>query len=195
MNGATTEPLVKTISPPKIVISTSAGRSQNFFRASMNATMSFTNDIETSKRLFQRLCGRSALAARDPVRVLDLAPDTHRIDPECAHQQPGRNNGDRIHPAKKDRIGNFVQQEAKLVPAAIGRLQGLGLDECGKHQERAYAAEQRGEPSDLAMQPRAHTTKRERNAADDQTEALVARDFDRVLARKLLVQSRHPGSI
>ena len=41
MNGATTEPLVSTIKPPKIVISTSTGRSQNFFRAIMNAGQPF----------------------------------------------------------------------------------------------------------------------------------------------------------
>src|SRR6266513_1318467 len=100
MNGATTEPLVSTIRPPKMVISTSAGRSQNFFRASINAAMSFRNDIQTSKRLFERLRGRSCFAASDPVCVLAFTPEPHRIDPERPHYQPGRHDRDQIHPAK-----------------------------------------------------------------------------------------------
>src|SRR5215213_6198605 len=105
MNGATTEHLVSTIRPPKIVISTSAGTSQNFFRASMNASRSFTNDIAPSKRLLERLRGRSGFTARDPVGVLARPPHPHRIDAEGAHQQPGWNDRDEIHAAEKDRIG------------------------------------------------------------------------------------------
>src|ERR1041385_1967664 len=122
MKGATTEPLVSTINPPKMVISTSTGTSQNFFRASMNAAMSFRNDIITSERLFERLRGRSALAARDPV-ALPATPQPHRIDAEGAHHQAGRHNRDDIHAAEKNRIGDLVQQKAKLRPRAVGRLQ------------------------------------------------------------------------
>src|SRR5436305_15202683 len=100
MNGATTEPLVKTISPPKMVISTSAGRSQNFFRASMNATMSFRNDITTSEGLFQRLRGRPAFSTRNPVGVPAFAPQPHRIDAERAHHQSGRHDRDQVHAAE-----------------------------------------------------------------------------------------------
>src|SRR6185369_6056482 len=128
MNGATTEPLVNTISPPKIVISTSAGSSQNFLRASMNAAMSLRNDIETSKRLFQRLRSRSALVARDPVAVAARAPQSHRIDPERAHHQSGRHDRNRVHAAEKDRIGDLVQQQSELHPTAIGRFQHVRLD-------------------------------------------------------------------
>src|SRR4051812_45259594 len=98
MNGATTEPLVSTISPPKIVVSTSAGMSQNFFRASMNAAMSFRNDIEPSERLFERLRGRAAFIARNPIGVSTWAPHAQRVHPEDAHHQAGWHNGDHIHP-------------------------------------------------------------------------------------------------
>src|SRR4051812_25849157 len=110
MNGATTEPLVSTIRPPKIVISTSTGSSQNFFRAIMNAAMSLRNDIIPSERFLQRLCGRAALVACDPVRLSAWSPPTHRVDPERAHHQAGRHDRDHIHPAEKNRIGDLVQQ-------------------------------------------------------------------------------------
>src|SRR5882757_2847126 len=110
MNGATTEPLVSTISPPKITISTSTGSSQNFFRASMNAAMSFRNDITPSKRLLERLGGRSALLARDPVSPVRLAAHPHRVDAEQAHRKAGRDDRPHIHGAKEDRIGDLVQQ-------------------------------------------------------------------------------------
>src|SRR6476469_7427693 len=120
MNGATTEPLVSTIRPPKMVISTSTGTSQNFLRASMNAAMSLTNDIIPSERLFQRLRGRAAAAAGDPVTASTRPAQPHRIDAERAHHQTGRHDRNRIHAAEKDRIGHLVQQQTELCPAAIG---------------------------------------------------------------------------
>src|SRR3954463_14364397 len=103
MNGATTEPLVSTIRPPKIVISTSTGRSQNFFRAIMNAAMSLRNDIIPSERLFQRLRGRAGLIARNPVGVPPWPPLPHRIDTERTHHQSGGHDRDDVHAAEKDR--------------------------------------------------------------------------------------------
>src|SRR5688572_30386146 len=123
MNGATTEPLVSTIRPPKIVISTSAGTSQNFFRASMNAAISFKNDIIPSERLFQRLRARAPLAARNPEGLSPRTPQSHRVDPEQAHHQAGRHDRDRIHPTEKDWIGDLVQQQPKLHPAAMSACQ------------------------------------------------------------------------
>src|SRR4051812_1879311 len=117
MNGATTEHLATTISPPKIVISTSAGTSQTFFRASMNASISLRKDIEPSERFFERLRGRSSLAARDPVAFPARPAHSHRIDPERAHQQTSRHDGNHVHAAKEDRIGNLVQHQPELVPA------------------------------------------------------------------------------
>src|SRR5947208_11641442 len=105
MNGATTEPLVSTIRPPKIVIRTSTGRSQNFFRAIMNAAMSLRNDIIPSERLLQRLCARTALVACNPVCVSAWAPPAHRIDAERAHHQSSRHDRDHVHATQKDRIG------------------------------------------------------------------------------------------
>ena len=45
MNGATAEPCVSTISPPKMTIITRIGRSQNFLRARRNCQSSFKNDV------------------------------------------------------------------------------------------------------------------------------------------------------
>src|SRR5882672_10821553 len=110
MNGATTEPLVSTISPPKITISTSTGSSQNFFRATMNAAMSLRNDITTSKRLLERLGRRSGLLARDPIGAVRLAAHSHRVDAEQPHREAGRDDGTNIHGAQKERTGDLVQQ-------------------------------------------------------------------------------------
>jgi hypothetical protein len=60
-------------------------------------------------------------------------------------------------------------------------------------QHEPEAAEQPAEPADLAMQVGRTQTERERDAADHQPEALVARGLNRVLARKFLVQSGHPA--
>src|SRR5690349_21662071 len=101
MKGATTEPLVSTIRPPKMVISTKTGRSQNFFRAIMNAAMSFRNDIIPSEWLFQRLRGRAPLVAHDPIGLAPRPPQAHGIDPERPHHQAGRDNRHDVHAAKK----------------------------------------------------------------------------------------------
>src|SRR5947199_8368191 len=110
MNGATTEPLVSTIRPPKIVISRSTGSSQNFFRAIMNAAMSLRNDIIPSERLLQRLGGRAALVARNPVCLSPRPSLPHRIDTERPHHQARRHDRDHVHTAEEDRIGDLVQQ-------------------------------------------------------------------------------------
>src|SRR3954470_5027774 len=123
MNGATTEPLVSTIRPPKIVISTSTGRSQNFFRAIMNAAMSLRNDIIPSERLLQRLGGRAALVAYNPVCVPAWPPLAHRIDAERSHHQTRRHDRDHVHATQKDRIGDLVQQQAELHPATVCAFQ------------------------------------------------------------------------
>src|ERR1041384_7898367 len=125
MNGATTDPLVSTIRPPKIGISTSAGTSQNFLRASMNAAISFRKDIIPSEWLFERFSARASLAARNPERLAPWAPQPHRVDAERPHHQPGRHDCDRIHPAEKDWVGNLVQQQSELYPSAIGALEGI----------------------------------------------------------------------
>src|SRR4051794_25292594 len=123
MNGATTEPLVSTIRPPKIVISTSTGRSQNFFRAIMNAAMSLRNDIIPSERLLQRLGGRAAPVACNPVCVSARPSLSHRINTERAHHQASRQDRDHVHSAEKDRIGDLVEKQAKLHPATVGEFQ------------------------------------------------------------------------
>src|SRR3954465_12825355 len=101
MNGATTEPLVSTMRPPKIVISTSTGSSQNFFRAIMNAAMSFRNDIIPSERLLQRLGSRAGLVACNPVCISARPSLSHRIDTERAHHQASRHDRDHVHATQK----------------------------------------------------------------------------------------------
>src|ERR1700738_4736053 len=130
MNGATTEPLVSTISPPKMTISTSTGSSQNFFRASMKAAMSFRNDIGTSKRLLERFTRRRGLGARDPIRAVRLAAHPHRVDAEQPHREAGRDDRADVHEPEEDRIGDLVQQQAELAPCAIDAFQDVRPDKC-----------------------------------------------------------------
>src|ERR1043165_6031911 len=190
MKGATTEPFVRTIRPPKMVISTNTGTSQNFFRAIMNAAMSFRNDIIPSERPLQRLRSRAALLARYPVRVPARPSPSHGINAEGAHHQASRHDRDRIHPAEKDRIGDLVQQQAQLHPAAMRAFKHVGLDECRNDQHKPDRNQHAAEQSHLAMPPSADAAEQKRDAADNKAEALVGGRLDRVLARKLFVQFR-----
>ncbi len=84
-----------------------------------------------------------------------------------------------------------MQDEAKLVPAAIGRLQHIRPDQRGEDQHEPDTAKHTAEQADLAVQEGPDAAEGEQDRADHEAEALVARGFNRVLARKFLVQSGH----
>src|SRR6516164_3524825 len=70
MKGATAEPLVKTISPPKTAIMMNTGSSQNFFRTLRNAQNSRIKLIMDTSELVLECFGRRARrCASDPIAL------------------------------------------------------------------------------------------------------------------------------
>src|SRR5262245_7989378 len=78
MKGATAEPLVRTISPPKMAIMMNTGSSQNFFRALRNAQNSLRKlTIHASELVLECFRRRAGRRADDPIalrRRLEFAP-------------------------------------------------------------------------------------------------------------------------
>src|SRR5215831_14268834 len=70
MKGATAEPLVRTINPPKIVMTIKTGRSQNFFRTRRKAQNSRRKLTITASELVLECFRRgSRRGADDPVAL------------------------------------------------------------------------------------------------------------------------------
>src|SRR3979409_2369816 len=113
MNGAITEPLVSTTSPPNTTIMISTGSSQNFFRTRINRQSSATKSMfvslfeqdafeKAASRFcsdhaleldFHRLGRRSGRLSHDPVAVLVRLPfQAQHILAQHAHDEAGRQN-------------------------------------------------------------------------------------------------------
>ena len=177
MNGATAEPLVSTIRPPKIAISTSTGSSQNFFPRQHERGHVFQERHHPLRTAFPATAAVDAALLR--ARSSSCCRAARRIPigstPNSAHHQPGRHDRDRIHRAEKDRIGDLVQQQAELHPAAVGALQQLGLDERSSNQHEPDCHQRAAERADLPVPPGACAAERESDRPDHEAEALVAR--------------------
>src|SRR5262249_16055522 len=89
MNGATAEPLVRTISLPKRAMMMNTGSSQNFFRTLRNAQNSLRKlIIDTSELVLECFRRRARRRADDPIalhRRLEFAP--HWILASQPHQE------------------------------------------------------------------------------------------------------------
>src|ERR1700730_4979442 len=92
MNGATTEPLVNTINPPKRAMTMKTGNSQNFLRTRRKPQNSRRNPtISTSELVPERLRGGARRIAHDPVGSRrGIALRLHRILAGKPHQKPDR---------------------------------------------------------------------------------------------------------
>src|SRR5665647_2707626 len=92
MNGAITEPLVSTTSPPNTTIMINIGSSQNFFRARINRQSSATKSItHPSELVFHRLGRRAGRLAHDPVAVgVGLPLQPQQVLAQRAHHEAGR---------------------------------------------------------------------------------------------------------
>src|SRR5512139_1558569 len=89
MKGATAEPLVRTMSPPKIAMTMKTGSSQNFFRTRRKAQNSRKKPaIDPSELILECFrCGAGRLAG-DPIafhRRLEFSP--HRVLAREPHQE------------------------------------------------------------------------------------------------------------
>src|SRR5438132_1318457 len=89
MKGATAEPLVRTISPPKMAIIMNTGSNQNFFRTPRNAQNSRRKlIIDVSELVLECLRRRAGRCADDPIALrcrLEFPP--HWILASQPHQK------------------------------------------------------------------------------------------------------------
>src|SRR6516162_9293505 len=70
MNGATAEPWVRMISPPKMAMMINTGSSQNFFRTLRNAKNSRRKlIIDTSELILERFRRRTRRRSDDPIAL------------------------------------------------------------------------------------------------------------------------------
>src|SRR5262249_20276327 len=70
MKGATAEPLVRTISPPKMAMMMNTGSSQNFFRTPRNAQNSRRKlIIDASKLVLECFWRRARRCADNPIAL------------------------------------------------------------------------------------------------------------------------------
>src|SRR5262249_42967911 len=96
MKGATAEPLVRTISPPKIAIMMNTGSNQNFFRTLRKAQNSRRKlIIDTSELVLECLRRGARRRAGDPValhRRLEFA--SHWILASQPHQETDGTNAE-----------------------------------------------------------------------------------------------------
>src|SRR6516165_2416687 len=96
MKGATAEPFVRTISPPKMVMTMKTGSSQNFLRTRRKAQNSRRKlIIGTSELVLECFRRRTRRRADDPIalrRRLEFAP--HRVLTGQPHQEAHGNDAE-----------------------------------------------------------------------------------------------------
>jgi hypothetical protein len=94
MNGAMAEPLVRTISPPKMAIITNTGNSQNFFRILKKAQNSRIKLINDASKLVLECFWRSARGCADNPIALGcrLEFPSHRVFTTQPHQEADGND-------------------------------------------------------------------------------------------------------
>src|SRR5260370_946730 len=112
MNGATTEPLVSTTSPPNTTIMIRIGNSQNFFLTRMNRQSSATKSISCPLELIShRLWRGTRRLSHDPVAVRARLPfEPQRVLPHHAHEQTGGQNRAVENQRHQHRVDHLVKQ-------------------------------------------------------------------------------------
>src|SRR5438552_12227211 len=148
MNGATTDPLVRTTRPPNTAMTTSSGMSQNFLRARMNPIRSLIKDIGTSERLLERIDGGALLVLLDPIAIAPLASAPHRVNPERAHDKTGRDHAEHEYGSEEKRVRDLVKQETEPAPAAIERCEDAWRRHARAHQQGSHGEKEHVETAE-----------------------------------------------
>src|SRR5919206_229247 len=123
MKGATTEPLVRTISPPNTPMRTISGRSQNFLRARRKAQSSPANESMLSSELVLQGFGRgSRRMPRDPIGAcLRIPLEPQEILAEGAHEHSHWGENEEEDSSHDERVHDLVQDEAEAEPGLVQR--------------------------------------------------------------------------
>src|SRR5580698_4958106 len=118
MNGATTEPCVRTNRPPKTRKSTSSGISQNFLRVPRNSKSSAKIDIPGSLKLLAQRSGAGAWRrARGPIsRRVRHGFQGEDVLTFFAQIPADRHDGAIEQQAHYDWADDCVQRKAELEP-------------------------------------------------------------------------------
>src|SRR5262245_16268682 len=120
MKGATAEPLVSTISPPKMTIMTKIGASQYFFRTRRNEQNSRRKDSIGSILIPHRFRRRPRRRSVDPVaRRIGVTTQSERVFAMHAHQQRNRRHCQVEQKSDHDRTDNPVEENTELYPGFI----------------------------------------------------------------------------
>src|SRR6516162_4457947 len=172
MKGATAEPLVSTISPPKSAMTMKTGSNQYFLRVRRNAQNSARKPvIRPSELVVESLRCRTGWLAGDPVgfgRRLKLPPK--RVPTGYSHQHANRCHAHVEQDSKDHGADYHMEQETDFRPQTIEWREKTrrGVREHGKH-----AGER--EPIVPALGPavEAQGTKQCEKTGEDEAEAAL----------------------
>src|SRR5262249_46092027 len=137
MKGATAEPLVRTMSPPKIAMTKKTGSSQNFFRTrrkSQNSRKKLI--IDPSELVLERFGRRPRRLADDPIalrRRLKLSP--HPILAGKPHYEPDRSDTKVEYDPQEEGTDDVVEQQTEFCPQSIKRCENVRRG-VGQHGEQ-----------------------------------------------------------
>src|SRR5262249_51919 len=197
MNGATAEPLVRTISPPKTAMTMNTGRSQNFLRTLRNAQNSRRKlTIDASELALECFGCRPRRLAHYPIAVRGgLEFLAHRILAGEPHQEADRGDADIVQDPEDERADDEMQQQAEFRPQAV---------EWRENAWRGVAqrGEQGGErqpvvPARAALIEAQRAEQREKSGKNE-AKAALGRDLDDLLPSLDLVSAEipvfHPAS-
>src|SRR5215471_20569688 len=197
MNGATAEPLVRTINPPKMAMTTNTGRSQNFFRTLRNAQNSRRKPtIDASELVFEGLRLGTGRFADDPIalrRRLERPP--HRVLAGEPHEEADRGDADIEQDREDERADDQVQQQPQFCPEAVERRENA-RGGVAKHREQD-GERQPVMPARSTVVETQRPEQREKSGKNE-TEAALGRDLDDLVPGLELVRPEipvlHPAS-
>src|SRR5258708_10453388 len=158
MNGATTEPLVSTTSPPNTTIMIRTGNSQNFFLTRINRQSSATKSMSCPLELIShRLRRWTRRLPHDPVAVGARLPfEPQQVLPHHAHDQTGRQNRAVENQRHQHRAERPVKQHSELQPYQVKRMKDRGAKQSRSQRQRGQSAVPRPPPSQLPSINRSH---------------------------------------
>src|SRR5215831_10687431 len=121
MNGATAVPLVSTMSPPKMAMTTNTGSSQYFLRSSKNAANSRRKDTIARSELLHQAVGRRAWRPSCfPVTfALRLEAKPQRVFAAEPHEPADRRDAAIVHDPQHEGAHDREEDEAKLGPQPV----------------------------------------------------------------------------
>src|SRR5215510_4881894 len=136
MNGATAVPLVSTMSPPKMAMTTNTGSSQYFLRSSKNAANSRRKDTIARSELLHEAVGRRAWRlSRDPVAfALRLEAKPQRVFSAEPHEPADRRNAAIVYDPQRERAHDREQDEPKLGPQPVERSEQARTVKCDERE-------------------------------------------------------------